>query len=56
MGDAADIRSLTEALKSLQESVAANAKAIASLTADRTSSSGTKPGSTEHHNDQLPRF
>jgi len=56
MGDAADIRSLTEALKSLQATVEANAKAIASLTADRTSSSGTKQGSGEHHNDRPPKF
>jgi hypothetical protein len=56
MGDPTDLRTLAEALKSLQESVAANAKAIASLTADRASYSGSKPGSDEHHQDRPPRF
>ena len=56
MGDAADLKSLAEALKTLQESIAANAQAIAALTSDRTSSSGTKPGSGEHHNDWPPKF
>ena len=59
MGDAADLKatveSLTNALKTLQTTVEANAKAIASLTSDRTSSSGTKPGSVEHHNDWPPK-
>jgi hypothetical protein len=60
MGDANDLKAsveaLTTALKTLQSTVAANAKAIASLTSYRTSSSGTKTGSDEHHNDQPSRF
>eukprot|EP00267_Zea_mays_P043128 XP_020395192.1 uncharacterized protein LOC109940227 [Zea mays] len=56
MSEANDFKALAEALKSPQESVAANAQAIANLTADRTSSSGIKIGSGEHHNDRPPRF
>ena len=56
MSSANDFKALTEALKSLQESVAANALAIAILTADDTSSLGIKIGSGEHHNDRPPRF
>jgi hypothetical protein len=60
MGDANDLKpsveTLTTALKTLQSMIEANAKAIASLTSDRTSSSGTKTGSSEHHNDRPPRF
>jgi hypothetical protein len=60
MGDANDLKAsveaLTTALKTLQFTVEANAKAIASLTSDRTSASGSKVGSGEHHNDRPPRF
>jgi hypothetical protein len=60
MGDANDLKAsveaLTTALKTLQFTVEANAKAIASLTSDRTSASDTKVGSGEHHNDRPPRF
>jgi hypothetical protein len=55
MGDANDLKAsveaLTTALKTLQSTVS-----IASLTSDRTSASGTKVGSGEHHNDRPPRF
>jgi hypothetical protein len=40
----------------LQESVGANAQAIANLTAGDTFSPGIKIGSGEHHNDLPPRF
>jgi hypothetical protein len=60
MGDTNDLKAsveaLTTALKTLQFTVEANAKAIASLTSDHTSTSGTKVGSGEHHNDRPPRF
>ena len=56
MGDSNDFKAFAEALKSLQASVAANAQAIASLTADRTSASGHKIGYGEHHGDRPPRF
>ena len=60
MGDVNDLKatveSLTNAMKTLQATVEANAKAIASLTSDRTSSSGSKMGSGEHHNDRPPKF
>jgi hypothetical protein len=60
MGDANDLKAtveaLTTALKTLPSTVEANAKAIATLTSDRTSSSGTKTGSGEHHNDRPLRF
>jgi hypothetical protein len=56
MGDSNDFKALAEALKSLQASVAANAQAIASLTADHTSASGHKIDYGEHHGDRPPRF
>ncbi|XP_066338026.1 uncharacterized protein [Miscanthus floridulus] len=60
MGDAADLKAsveaLTSAVKSMQTSIEANAKAIAALASDRTSSSGTKSASGEHHNDRPPKF
>ena len=60
MGDVHDLKatveSLTNAMKTLQATVEANTKAIASLTSDRTSSSGSKPGSGEHHNDRPLKF
>jgi hypothetical protein len=60
MGDVNDlkasIKTLTNGLKTLQATVEANAKAIAILTSDRTSSSGTKTSSDEHHNDRPPKF
>jgi len=60
MGDVNDLKatveSLTNAMKTLQATVEANANAIASLTSDRTSSSSSKPGSGEHHNDRPPKF
>jgi hypothetical protein len=60
MGDVNDLKAsietLTNSLKTLQATVEANAKAIATLTSDRTSSSGTKMSSGEHHNDQPPKF
>ncbi|XP_066387168.1 uncharacterized protein [Miscanthus floridulus] len=60
MGDVNDLKatveSLTNAMKTLHATVEAYAKAIASLTSDRTSSSASKPGSGEHHNDRPPKF
>ena len=56
MGDTDQIKSLTDAMKELQATVAANAKAIAALTAVRSSSSGSKPFSGEHHQDRPPKF
>ena len=60
MGDTADLKAsveaLTSAVKSMQTSIEANAKAIAALASDRTSSSGTKSASGEHHNDRPPKF
>jgi hypothetical protein len=61
MGDVQDLKatveSLTNAMKALlQATVEANDKAIASLTSDPTSSSSSKPGSGEHHNDRPPKF
>jgi hypothetical protein len=52
----ANAKTIADTLKTLQATVEANARAIAALTADRTSSSGTKPASGEHHNDRPPRF
>jgi hypothetical protein len=56
MGDADQIKALTDAMKELQATVEANAKAIAFLTAERTSSSGSKAPTGEHHNDRPPKF
>jgi hypothetical protein len=60
MDDANDLKAyvqaLTTALKTLQFTVEANAKAIASFTSDRTSASSSKVGSGEHHNDRPPQF
>ena len=57
-GDTGDLKTtvetLTDAIKLLQTTVDSNAKAIAALTADRTSSSSSKHGSGEHHNDRPP--
>ena len=59
-GDTGDLKTtvetLADAIKLLQTTVDSNAKAIAALTADRTSSSSSKHGSGEHHNDRPPRF
>jgi len=48
----ATVDSLTNAMKTLHATI----EAIASLTSDRTSSSSSKPGSGEHHNDRPPKF
>eukprot|EP00267_Zea_mays_P041974 XP_020393922.1 uncharacterized protein LOC109939915 [Zea mays] len=56
MSSANDFKALAEALKSLQESVGANAQAIANLTVGDTFSPDIKIGSGEHHNDRPPRF
>ena len=60
MGDVNDLKatvdSLTNAITTLHATIEANAKAITSLTSDRTSSSGSKLGSGEHHNDRPPKF
>ena len=56
MGDADQLKSLTEAMKALQATVEANAKAIAALTAEHTSSSTSKSASGEHHNDRPLKF
>jgi len=60
MGDQGDLKttveSLATAVTALQGTVEANAKAIAALSSDRSSSSGSKPGSGEHHNDRPPKF
>ena len=50
------VEALTNAIKLLQTTVDANATAIAALTADRASSSSSKHGSGEHHNDRPPWF
>jgi hypothetical protein len=58
MGD--DLKALVEklamAVETLQATAEANTKAIQTLSADRSSSSGTKSTSGEHHNDRPPRF
>jgi len=60
MGDAADLKAsieaLTASLKTLQDTVAANAQAIATLTAEKSNSSGIKSSTGEHHQDRPPRF
>ncbi|XP_066347789.1 uncharacterized protein [Miscanthus floridulus] len=60
MGDQGDLKttveSLAAAVTALQATAEANAKAIAALSSDRLSSSGTKPASGEHHNDRPPKF
>jgi len=60
MGDNGDLKAtldtLTAAVKTLQASVEANSKAIQYLSTERSSSSGTKPGFGEHHNDRPPKF
>jgi hypothetical protein len=63
MAEPSDLKTIMEALKNLQEAVQANAqmteanaKAIAGLTADRTSTFGPKSGFGEHHNDRPPQF
>ena len=59
-GENADLKTTVEtlvnAVKLLQVTVDSNAQAIAALTADRSSSSSSKHGSGEHHNDRPPRF
>ena len=52
----ATVELLAAAVKNLQATAEANAKAIATLSADRSSSSGSKSGSSEHHNDRPPKF
>lgn len=52
----ATVELLAAAVKNLQATAEANAKAIATLSADRSSSSGSKSGSGEHHNDRPPKF
>jgi hypothetical protein len=58
MGD--DLKALVEklatAVETLQATAEANTKAIQTQSADRSSSSGTKSTSGEHHNDRPPRF
>ena len=60
MGDQGDLKttveSLAAAVTALQATAEANAKAIAALSSDHSSSSGSKPGSGEHHNDRPPKF
>jgi len=56
MGDVDQLQALTEAVKALQATVEANAKAIASLTSERTWSLGSKAPADEHHNDRPPKF
>ena len=55
MGDQGDLKTTVESLAAaviaLQATAEANTKAIAAL-----SSSGSKPGSGEHHNDRPPKF
>ena len=50
------VETLVNAVKLLQVTVDSNAQAIAALTADRSSSSSNKHGSSEHHSDRPPRF
>jgi hypothetical protein len=60
MGDREDLKttveSLVAAVKSLQATAEANSKAIAALSANHSSASGTKSTTGEHHHDQSPRF
>jgi hypothetical protein len=60
MGDTSDaIKALTDSVKALQATVEANAKAIAALTADKSSTSSGPPpghGNGEHHSDRPPKF
>jgi len=58
MGDADSdpIKKLTDAICDLQTTVAANAQAIAAITADRSSHSASKQFPGEHHNDRPPKF
>jgi hypothetical protein len=60
MGDTSDaIKALTDSVKVLQATVEANAKAIAALTADKSSTSSGPPpghGNGEHHSDRPPKF
>ena len=59
MGDQGDLKttveSLAAAVKALQATAEANAKAILALSADRSSSSSKQP-TGEHHTDRPPRF
>jgi hypothetical protein len=58
MGD--DLKSTVEklaaAVQTLQATVEANAKAIQTLSSDRTSTSGGKSATGEHHMDRPPKF
>ena len=67
MGDNDDLKTTVEALakavadlhataETNAKALDANTKAIAALTADRSSSSGSKPFSGEHHQDRPPKF
>jgi len=60
MGDNGDLKAtldmLTASVKTLQASVDANSKAIHFLSTECSSSSGTKQGFGEHHNDRPPKF
>jgi len=59
MGDQTDLKTtvetLAEAIRTLQATAEANAKAILALSADRSSSSSKQP-TGEHHTDRPPRF
>jgi hypothetical protein len=57
MGDdnlKASLASLTKAVEALQATAEANTKAIQALSADRTSSSSSKPSTDEHNTDRPP--
>ena len=67
MGDNGDLKTTVEALakavadlhataETNAKALDANTKAIAALTADRSPSSGSKPFSSEHHQDRPPKF
>jgi hypothetical protein len=43
-------------MQTMQASIDANAKAIAALTTNKSSSSASAPGTGEHHNDRPPKF
>jgi len=59
MGDQTDLKTtvetLAEAVKTLQATAEANAKAILALSADRSSSSSKQP-TGKHHTDRPLRF
>jgi hypothetical protein len=50
------VEALAKAVETLQATAEANTKAIQALSSERTSTSGAKSSSGEHHQDRPPRF